>query len=168
MIDLQQFCGTDSTRAKLAAPFPDGEFTYATDGRIIVRVSALDYPSLSESNAPRNVATIQKWNHPAITDWRDLPPGLPEDDWRECKTCKGLGDHYCETCEDWHDCGKCDGAGRKYHIIGIAVGASKIDAKYLRKIATLPDAKIENPSEPNDAVAFKFTGGVGYVMPVRT
>ena len=39
--DLQPFCSRDKTRTTLTQPFSFGEWTYATDGRIAVRVPRL-------------------------------------------------------------------------------------------------------------------------------
>src|SRR3990167_7705159 len=42
MIDLQQFCSKDKERPHLMTPFTIGDFSYATNGHIIVRVRRLD------------------------------------------------------------------------------------------------------------------------------
>jgi hypothetical protein len=169
VIDLASFCSTDESRVALHQPWSVDGFTYATDDRIIVRLQASEFPSEPNDRAPKSVHTIQKWNHAEIADWLDLPADLPsEDKFLPCGNCDGDGEHYCKGCEDFHECGKCGGEGRKYHPSPINIGLAKIDAKYLRKIAALPEARIENPSESNVAVAFKFNGGVGYVMPIRT
>lgn len=38
MIDLAPFCSRDQSRAVMCRPCTDGEHTYATDGRIAIRV----------------------------------------------------------------------------------------------------------------------------------
>jgi len=50
-IDLQPFCDRDTPNMK--QPFRIGDYVYATDGRIAVRVLFFDYPETHDADMPR-------------------------------------------------------------------------------------------------------------------
>lgn len=64
-------------------------------------------------------------------------------------------------------CFKCDGLKSVYGVTGIMFGGSKISEKYVEWISNLPDPKLQ-PANPECAVYFKFDGGDGFVMPLRS
>jgi hypothetical protein len=84
-----------------------------------------------------------------------------------------------------HECRKCNGSGltKRISTTGtrcdcctngkveinkpVEIGAALVSALYLRKIAALPSPLIGAPVDPDAAIAFKFEGGVGYLMPMR-
>lgn len=121
-------------RYSLEAPWREGEFIHATDGRWCVRVpvSALgpgvDLAALEpgERRVPKNVTTdifdCPTWRY------RDTPAVLPEVGppnracpeckgekvvpEKECDNCYGGGQCRCDDCDCRHDCGRCGGKGK--------------------------------------------------------
>lgn len=121
--DLQKFCSDEDTRYYLRAPFSRGDFTYATDGYIGVRVPRIadvtneegpDFEKLMSSTAP----AVNTQPFPAVV----VPPRGPKP-LRPCKDCDGLGYiKQCSHCQGQgetdcyacgHECGceHCDGSG---------------------------------------------------------
>lgn len=130
-IDLTAFAARpdqDTGRYDLLTPWREGEWLYATDGRIAVRVLAP--PDAPEPDSGRRVPSIAYLFGPP--DWPDgqafVPPGTtmewPEKT-EECDTCRGTGRggtcHECDgsgrvtcsACEQEHDCPDCDGTGKR-------------------------------------------------------
>ena len=57
-IDLQQFCSKDDTRPYICKPFSFGEFSYATNGHIIVRVARR--ADVEEGNPPMTASVVER------------------------------------------------------------------------------------------------------------
>lgn len=86
MVDLKQFCGTNTWRPYLNEPFSRGEYTYATDSAIIVRV-----PRVAEiGEVPGAPNPEQIFATMPADGWRtlrvELPPVAPP---KECSYCYG-------------------------------------------------------------------------------
>lgn len=92
-MDLLKFCHP-SSRHNIDKPFSRGEWTYATDGKIIIRVPRVE--GYDEDKGPKNVE--QMFNQAefmrAVTVWQPLPPFKLET--KECDWCKGKG--YVKPC----------------------------------------------------------------------
>lgn len=160
---LQTFCSTDDTRLAIQAPWTNEDYTFATDGRILVRV-----PPVAEvpdnPNAPRKTTELQ-WRLFETAEFAPLPE-LPEPERAECSNCGGFGmEHECPDCT--HLCDECGGKGSCEKQQATQVGTHTLDARFLRKIAALPNPIIAMNGETNNAVPFKFDGGEGLVMPMR-
>lgn len=134
-INLEPFCSKDENRASISEPFSHGEYTFATDGRVIIQVDSADNPAepyRSQEPGPDGrythgvaleaVRQVGKWDHAEITDW--LPVTLPPPVFEQCDECEGTGKlkkRKCEECEgdgrcecdcgNEHDCGFCRGNG---------------------------------------------------------
>jgi RecJ-like exonuclease len=111
-IDLTQFYNPSDPREKIRAPFSDEQFTYATDGHIIIRV-----PRIPEITVPGGTTFPQwqsmPWDHDSLTDWKPLSVEIPEGQRVDCKSCDGTGKII--TCQD------CDGDGEveyQYESLG--------------------------------------------------
>lgn len=87
MIDLKPFCGTDETRPYLLKPFSFEDRTYATDGRIMVRVPRMaDVPEITKHadwNKPMEGIDTVTLSPLSLT----LPPKPPHGE--ECSACDG-------------------------------------------------------------------------------
>jgi predicted RNA-binding Zn-ribbon protein involved in translation (DUF1610 family) len=101
--DLHKFCATDPFRTNINKPFTKGEYTYATNGHILVRVPKIDSVGEQEvSDIYRPVepepifATIKPHTYHPI-------PEIPEPIIRPCVMCGGDGKIYI--------CPECDGDG---------------------------------------------------------
>lgn len=123
--DLLSFCSSDRCRSYLTTPFVigDGEFTYATNGHMAVRIPG----RWTEVDQFKNVPSIVEIFE-AVEDrvYRPFEIVTAEDvDLARCQVCKGRryvidcetceasGLHTCsnESCRCEHECGACDGRG---------------------------------------------------------
>ena len=156
---LQVFCSTDETRTVLQVPFSDAFYTYATDRRIIVRVPLWPDVTATGPNAAKVCEHI-----PA--DWTaiklvKLPEPLPPIETEVCESCGG-GE------ENKKGCDECDGKGFTNKTTFYRLGNRCYQPFYLHKIATLPDVVIApDYGMYPQPLRFKFTGGVGLLMPMR-
>lgn len=163
---LKTFCGEDETRAVLMEPFTIGEFTYATCGRMAVRVPAVlglpvpDYPLPVES-----VEKAMRGYSDRETGWQPAPTEIPHTD---CGKCYGTKQCECHCCDNVHPCGYCDGAGEIPDIMQI--GAQKFNGKFIKKLLALPNCEVL-PNDINAPIetplSFRFDGGIGLLMGIR-
>ena len=191
-MDLQRFCHEYRGKGSLSTPFSRGDYTYATDGRMIVRVPRLkDMPE--RDNAPK--ADHLGWNHSELSDWTN-PPKIDLSGTEKCSLCKGSGkatvcpecdgegevvaetamNEYevtCKTCEGdgataggKDMCSSCDGTGL-YIDNPVKYGSRYIGGLLLAKMSILPDLQFSHYGGIEDAVRFIFDGGEGLVMPFR-
>jgi hypothetical protein len=192
--ELQRFCSTADAGPRIATPWSAGEWSYATDGKLLVRVPRLpDVPERSDAPALDRAVFLFTED----VDWRDIP-SLPDPVMDDCRDCggKGLERNLCETCEgdgkvgcECDECGDthtrtcrvcggdgytsttgkpcpwCAGVGKREDVQCWEIGSTIFDVRLLRRIANnLPNPKII-PSGRNMA-PMKFDGGRGYVMPM--
>jgi hypothetical protein len=167
MIDLKPFCSINASRPGIMQPFRDGDFVYATDTRIILKIPATDHPPITASYHPLtptsgSIAALG-WRHNEITNWK------PCSEWFEkCGYCNGTTEHKC-NCGVTHQCGHCSGTGLRNRTRNVTIGAATIHRNYAKLIWTLPNAEVEaDPKQFDACVAFRFTGGEGLVMGLRT
>lgn len=154
---LKPFCSTFLSH--LCEPFSHGNYTYATDGKMIIRVARVDgvdeNPSAPSENGINDV--MQQFVEGTATEYIPaFPPVVRE----VCACCGGNG------ISDWDECQECEkGTVTKWEVVQI--GARKIKNIFLEKIATLPSARISSTGESLTGCSFVFDGGIGIVMPVR-
>jgi len=136
-MDLKPFC---SKSGELSEPFSDGEYSYATDGFVLIRIPRQSdikknlpvYVSKLTNKQAVNLETrndaIPYFNHDSLTDWIDMPV-LP--DRAVCKKCNGAGVlHTCCECDgsgtvglenEYNsyniECASCDGSGKADEIL---------------------------------------------------
>ena len=195
-MDLQKFCSTDSFRININKPFSKGDYTYATNGHIMVRVSKVE--GIGEQETSDTIKAVNPV--PLFSDIENLVyvpiPDIPPTTYEQCQRCEGAGklktcpecdgdgfvcftNRYsdyecdCETCGgtgklagDQETCGKCIGTGKIAKREFTIVGGQKYDNKYLSMIKELPDCEIAETGGLK-AAHFKFTGGDGLLMPVE-
>lgn len=80
---LESFCDKDSSRYDLGLPFQDGDYVYATDGRICVRVKAVHYGGVVATEGKFPMAEDLGWDK-TVTEW--MTPPQPE----PCAKCNDL------------------------------------------------------------------------------
>jgi hypothetical protein len=166
-INLQQFCSKDPMRPYLHKPFSRGKFTYATDGRIAVRVDRIVDIAEQEKPDPEKLFDQYFKDEPRGT----LEVAMPEikEDWQDCRQCGGSGrEHDCPACT-CGECEECAGNGRINHAptAKISIGAATYDAKYVKQVLSLPGVRFP-VSPPKDAAAgLIFDGGAALLMPMR-
>jgi hypothetical protein len=167
MIDLQQFCSKDPMRAYLHKPFSRGRFTYATDGRIAVRVPRLAEVPEQEKPDPEKLFEQYFKEEPRGT----IEVAMPEikDDWQDCRECDGAGkEHDCPDCT----CGECEDCGGKGRInraptVTISIGAATYDARYVKQVLAMPGVRFPASPPKDSAAGFIFEGGEALLMPMR-
>lgn len=191
---LQPFCSTDETRPNIAKPFSIGDWTYATDGRIIIRVPRLaEVPDLDPINRidPDRLMV----EHQAGPAWLPMPAVEPAPPPRPCTRCKGVPVPQCQACrgagevvyEFWHEnscyrrdedcpvcqgvtsCPRCDGTltePEQFDASPVEIGGILIGAPFARLLASLPGCELA-PRGEYDPCRFRFDGGEGLVMPLR-
>jgi len=93
----------------------------------------------------------------------------------DCISCDGQGVVSKATWEKlvnsdstpMSECEKCQGTGKVCADINIKIGLTTFSARMLNKIASLPNVMIA-PTTPLAVAKFRFYGGDGVVMPIRT
>jgi len=125
--ELKKFCSTDITRPNLELPFSQGGYTWAADGRILIRVPEIPGIPVPEFNVPDVVSTFDRgWSDRIGFEPVEFPPGwesfeqpmVPCSDCKGlghfaiCQECKGEGEVECGHCGHNEDCEECDGIGQ--------------------------------------------------------
>lgn len=195
---LKRFvAGRDDIREYMRAPFVQGEWIYATNGHIAVRVPKTEGIEAEESAKPAKIGDLfEKNKRDTFIEIPALPPR------EKCPTCNGSGIGYrCSECNgegeiehsrhtygckecggsgqtddgddaDKEPCVDCDGDGESRYK-AVAVGNWHYDRRYLAKILELPAVKFaqrhEGMADLEDAAIayFVFDGGEGILMPMR-
>ena len=187
---LKKFVSQNDPREYMRAPFSRGEWTYATNGHIAVRVPKIDgIATLAEKHIHQLESLFQSASGNDFIALPTLPP--PE----KCQMCDGTGAAYeCPECDGEGEfeygthtywCKECDGHGQvEYGSTGLSVcrhcdgtgakrdaptkvGGSHFDPFYLYLINGLPEAKFSPGAGRMDMARFVFDGGEGILMPMR-
>lgn len=166
-INLAQFCGDEDWRTHLHYPFSHGEFTYATNGHICVRVPRVEGTLEASGKQIEAHGKLVKYFQEAEQQSPEpINMNIPEEPRKEeCKYCGGgrKADHDCPCCEC--ACEECDGTGYVSAKQRVSFENFDIDAKYFRMIARLPNAKLSRAAvEELKPIFFTFDGGCGLIM----
>jgi len=100
-MDLQLLCSNEPGRESISRPWSAGDWTFATDGRILVRVPRIN---TEDKYKPLKLEAF-KFGHDAVPEeaWVDGVV-VDEVDMVDCKRCNGKG--------GWYNCTECDGEGK--------------------------------------------------------
>ncbi len=180
MTDLQKFCADkNSARLALQNPFSRGEWTYATNGHIAVRVARLE-EVLDNEKAPNVEKLFTAAENRTGYQWVDIPEVTVKT--FECTCCDG---GWIEYKSEKIACDECDGTGRetksepvRFNCDGTEIGLANIYLDLIKK--ELPSAQIglikeasvlwsaglRKEPEPTP-VKIKFDGGEGLLMAMR-
>lgn len=173
MIDLKPFCAEeDGTRYGIAKPFSQGDFTFATNGHIAIRVPRI--AEVAEEPVAPDMQTrlfgLYKWDE----DCAWLKPPEPIFEISDCTFCGGKGRVRTERSRNSSPCEMCDGTGKDRTgsvLVAGPKGWTRIASRYIELILTLPTpliAVVGNESDLNmKPVRLNFTGGDGLIMPMR-
>lgn len=156
MIDLSPFYDPRDIRHQITAPFSDADFTYATNGDILIRVARR--PEIAE--APFAANCFKLLAQFAIGDdrqWFGIP-ALPEAIIIDCMNCCTADYEPDGPCEDCHD------TKRVEQPQSVDVGDCYFARKYLAILAALPACTI-SPNGKNGAW-WKCGGADGLLMPM--
>ena len=155
--DLMKFCSVD--RENLKEPFSRGDFTYATNGHIAVRIPRL--PDVPEnSDAPSNIEILfEKYKGSEYYPIPDVPPIKKV----ACYHCDGVG-HFKKG--NKLECEKCCGTGKITGRESFIASGRHYDKKYLFILRDLPNCELSY-APSTDIGHFKFDDGDGLLMPMR-
>lgn len=174
-IDLSAFCYREDDRYFLKQPWTRGDFTYATDGRIMIRTPAradiIDIPSAPNIN-PEDFP----FRHSEIpsSEWLAIPEVLPPSERITCTCCKGKAVRYRHGDETTQvRCSECDGKG--FYLSAVGVYFRKIDRIpvklseiYLAILQKLPCIRIAPFAQAaTEPCPFMASEALGYLMPMR-
>jgi hypothetical protein len=168
-MNLEPFCHKGNYRwLDISQPFNYLGFTWATDGRIIVRVPQQDVPPpFPRVPSPELVSSVwEAYPAPGRACWSILPvDSVPKVKRVKCEACGGSG-IYVDV-----PCGECDGKRSIPKPVPCGLGNRVFSNLYLRIM-------IENLPHPIEVatgygskempLAFRFPGGQGLVMPMRS
>ena len=169
MIDLTPF--TDRGGDLFAPPWSDGEYTFASNGRIVLRVPR-------RANVPQSdflTARVMSLLADAETLLAEYPhSSLPAVEipvrprFKPCENCHGTGQSASAESSSGEDCDACEGTGMVETdplAIQIAPGVFLAD-NILRLLKTLPGLQISlHPFRK--PLHLRFEEGDGCAMPIR-
>ena len=150
---LQKFCahpGKLCAPSAIRAPFSRGEYSYATDGSIMLRVPRIaDIPE--NKDAPKR---FESW-----FEIKGQETSLPDVEvkWFPCK--------WCEEEEDPPTCRNCYGNGKGFLAKPVQIGDSYLSNLYIKAI----QANLKNPKITivgmHTICLITYDGGDGVLMP---
>lgn len=164
-LDLKPFCAEEkSRRQNISEPFSRAEFTYATNGTLMVRVPRRDDVP-ERSNAPHAERVWPK-------EWRDdfravRFSRIANAERITCDGCEGrCTEHDCPDCS--HECPTCGGEGTIEIASAVELGHREITPRAARLLQLLPEIKISLPATDDDnLLQFQFVGGQGILMMLK-
>lgn len=153
--DLLKFCSDD--RDELREPWTTGEYSYATNGNILIRVPRLaDVPPRKLPLGPKMLDKI--FPLPEPKRWLRVDRlQFPARDFTTCPECMGA-DRCPEKGFGFPGCTPL--------FEPMEVGGAWFNSDYLFLLASLPDCRI-GPMEPLVGAPFRFGGGDGMLMPMK-
>jgi hypothetical protein len=161
VLDLRPFCGATDGRTHFMRPFSIGEFTYATNGHIMVRVPRR--PDAPEQTVKFNADDPLK-GHDTI-DYVPLSGSLPEIKKEDCIRCADGQIHDCPDCKC--TCEDCGGSGKVYPRASTSIGEANFAVRYVAMMLALPNIQVAATPGLETPLLFRFDGGIGAVMPMH-
>jgi len=169
--DLKPFCC--DYRPRYSEPFSHGEHTYATDGKLLIRVPRIVgvEQSCPVSDEDFTRAMIVAGRPPLKTDdltkWQKAPEIKGRSFRAVCDECAADPDY-----EISDDCHKCHGIGVviewKADSYFIDIDNRRFSTHLLRKLSALPNLELSTEvGGEHDAIYLRFDGGVGVLLPMR-
>jgi hypothetical protein len=108
--ELKRFCGTRDFRDYLNAPFSLGEWTYACDGIIAVRIPRID--AVAERELPKSMLKLlPNYFTKEFSEWVPVPT-VTIRPYENCDICYGTTEIECNL-GHIHDCDACEGTGKQ-------------------------------------------------------
>lgn len=158
-IDLSAFCPSKPFAYRMKSPFSRGDYSWATDGRILVRVPRR--PDIAENPDAPNVEKF--WVDFPQAGWcRPVVRELPTPKKKVCTACGGRGrKHECPECEC--TCEECDGLGLHDEKQAVTVGERAVQLHHARMIVGLDWLEIVPPAKTDHLLLFQFEDGQGII-----
>ena len=163
MIDLQQFCPKWAYREWMERPFSRAGYTWATDGKLMVRVSLREDMHRSTGTTSPTLSGCgprQGRRRGASRLARNCR--APNMSPATSATHAGAREHECPDCQCI--CRACNGAERVEALSAVQAGARAIPLNYARIIGGLDGAEVSPPVSDGFFLMFRFAGGEGIVM----
>ena len=161
---LKTFCGTDETRPHAMEPWSDGEWSYATDGAILVRVPRLaEVTRITPAGLPLRAVEAT----PAGPVW--YPVAVPETMRRAtCPDCNGkkVVEWRWAECHKIDACPVCEGRGWVVGQAAVEIGGQCWRADLLIRLLALP-GPVEIAPGGGPAACVRFAGGAAWIAPTR-
>jgi hypothetical protein len=164
--DLMKFCHTDPERFNISVPWSAGEYSYATNGHVIIRVPRLVDVQENDSAPP----TVLLFPYADPLEWFALAEiELPEQKSSDCPECNGEKEVEHEDCPHCkgHPCEWCDGTGKVTPMQPVPVGNSHYQLVYLLTLKGLANCRMGPNTDPMKQTPFQFDGGDGLIMPMK-
>lgn len=100
MIDLQKFCAVDTTRIGITKPFTLEDYTYATNGHILIRVPRIEGVGAPEESEKFKLVDLRLL-FVALKDYTYHPiPDIQPPVGKQCYKCQGTGMiNLCPECD---------------------------------------------------------------------
>ena len=168
-MDLTTFCAEPTDRPMFAKPFSFGEYTYATDGRLAVRISRVPTIGVHDETGAMCealFAKVQPCEFKAAPTIK-FPHRAKSSEDGKCEKCDGSGLlHKCPSCQC--RCRDCEGTGKEaiWHEVSFELKGVHFAGRYLFLLKDLPGLKFGVPSAA-EPLRFSFDGGDGLLMPKR-
>jgi len=162
MIDLQKYCSTDSNQPTLHHPFSGGDYSYATNGHVAIRIPRRD--DIPERDGSPSIEKIFT-DITSVSRYERVPAFEFQPVTHECDGCNGgWGVHDCPDCRCERD--DCDGTGKIEEQVSACFYGTFYNAKYLTWLREL-GAELGIPATLDGLfmpVPFRFDGGDGLLM----
>ena len=177
---LKSFCGDYITNSE---PWNEGEYTYATDGFVLVRV-----PRMRRVHKNGNFVKVRGlYTSPMPLDgWVDIPTKETLGELTICPGCKGKSPAVCIECDgegliefhnEFHayevECKSCDGTCSECRGEGVIEPTARCEilgkrftSAYIRMFHGLPNCKIALHAENAKLAWIKFDGGDALIVPL--
>lgn len=165
-------------RDDLSEPWTDGEWAWATDGWMLLRVPAADAPTIGRSAGDaHNPPPAVEWAHALLAaepeEWVGVSR-LPKQEMLKCRECVGAGvvrwasgyrkHRYEATCKTCAGAGEVPSDGERT----VNVGGWTLRVDLARRIKSLAGVigKRRDYQDPQSPAVWKCDHGRGLVMPV--
>ena len=158
--ELKKFCADeDDPRFYLHVPCTRGEYTYATNGHLLIRAPKIDGVAENEKFPDMDVVFAKAGNAGGYLPVPEMK--MPEP--KECDRCDGTGEHEC-TCGDEHGCHYCDGTGKVPNTDAVSIGGTFFAKRY---IAAIQGWEISASLDRTKAAWIRNGDLLGLLMPMR-
>jgi len=162
--NISKFCSKNPTRFSINSPYSFGEYTYATDGYIIIRLPKIDDIKENPEAPDPSKIFFGRGSEKTIPIDFEIPFVRTE-----IEKCFCVHDE-CSTCSCTENCENCDGKGSVTYKVGkpVKIKDACFNPYYFTLIKELPEVTIqETPLSSEAPLYFLFKGGDGLLMPIR-